>query len=162
MARNPRRRHVPAVDLTIKKKPGPYEAQILADVAAKAKQAQQSRADFAGSAEPARASVDRTMSPDTEFAVQLAKQGDDEILMPYQPTPTSNPGRPRTRAIGYDPKTRTMWIRFRESKKYPNGAVYEYYNVEPKHWKNVRRNDSPGKWMNRNLVDKYDYSRTDI
>lgn len=161
MARNPRRRSVPPLDLGPKKTGGAYENTVLADTRARAKQARQGRDQFAGSAAPDRARTDRTMSPDTEFAVELAKQGDDEVLMPYQPTPTINPGRPRTRAIGYDSKTRTMWIRFRESKKYPNGAVYEYYDVPPSAWKNVRRVDSPGQWLNRNQ-DRWEYSRTDI
>src|SRR5574341_92880 len=34
--------------------------------------------------------------------IEMAVNGDDEALLPYQPTPTINPGRPRTLAAGYD------------------------------------------------------------
>lgn len=152
---------VPAIDLNTRNRGRAYEDVLLNAADLARRQASVNAAQGLRST-PAQGEAVRNYSPRTRLAIDMAREGDDIVLMPYQPTPTINPGRPRTRAIGYDPKTETMWIRFREDKKNPNGAVYEYYNVPYKHWKNVKRVVSPGKWMNRNLVDKYPYARTDI
>ena len=147
-----RRVSVPSIDLHTRSRSRAYEDLVLAS----------GRRTTPAPAAPMSAETARELSPDTERAVELARQGEDSLLMPYQPTPSINPPRPRTRAIGYDPQTRTMWIRFRESAKYPNGAVYEYYNVPPNFWKNVRRVKSPGRWMNRVGLDNFEYRRTDL
>ena len=70
------------------------------------------------------------------------------VLIPqtYAPARTSDQGRPRTLSAGYDPKTKTMQVKFRE------GAVYNYYQVEPGIWQQYKRSASPGKFINRRLA----------
>ncbi|MFE9525110.1 KTSC domain-containing protein [Streptomyces sp. NPDC006631] len=92
-----------------------------------------------------RAGSRRVMSQELADAIQLAKDGDDFDLLPYQPTPSINPPRPRTLAAGYDKDSQTLRVRFR------NGEVYGYYNVPPNVWRNFKRVKSPGRAINRTL-----------
>lgn len=85
-------------------------------------------------------------------ALNAANQGDDRALLPYQPTPTINPGRPRTLAAGYDENTRTMRVKFRD------GEIYEYYRVPPSVWWKFQRAQSPGRYINTTL-NRYPYKR---
>lgn len=91
-------------------------------------------------------------SYETALAIEAAKQGDDTELLPYQPTPSINPPRPRTLAAGYDKDSRTLRIRFRD------GPVYEYYNVSVQEWSNFCKVKSPGKWINR-VANHHPYAR---
>lgn len=84
--------------------------------------------------------------------IELAIAGDDEFLLPYQPTSTINPGRPRTLAAGYDERTMALRIKFR------NGEYYTYYNVPPSVWFKFQRAQSPGRFINVYL-NRYPYSR---
>lgn len=88
----------------------------------------------------------------TAMALQEAKEGDDLALLPYQPTPTINPGRPRTLAAGYDRQSRTMRVRFRD------GTPWEYYEVTPQEWRNFQRVKSPGRAINRTF-NNHPYAR---
>jgi hypothetical protein len=106
----------------------------------------------AASQEPARAEAAHRMTYDTALAIQEAKLGDDTILLPYQPTPSINPPRPRTVAAGYSREERVLRIRFRD------GAVYGYADVSPREWNNFKRVKSPGRFINRVLNFK-DYWR---
>lgn len=87
----------------------------------------------------------RYMSEDLAEAIDMAKAGDDTYLLPYQPTPSIRPPRPRTLAAGYDKDSETLRVRFR------NGQVYGYYNVPPNVWRNFKRVKSPGRFINRTL-----------
>jgi len=98
---------------------------------------------MSGSGTAARVKASKNMSYETALAIQAAKEGDDAELLPYQPTPSINPPRPRTLAAGYDRDTKTMRVRFRD------GAVYAYYDVDPGEWRNFRRVKSPGRAINR-------------
>ena len=84
--------------------------------------------------------------------ITLAINGDDEELLPYQPTPTINPMRPRTLAAGYDERSQTLRIKFR------NGSYYTYFNVPPSVWWKLQRAQSPGRFINSTL-NKFPYSR---
>jgi hypothetical protein len=106
-----------------------------------------SKAVSAASQEPARAEANRKMTYETALAMQEAKLGDDTVLMPYQPTPSINPPRPRTLAAGYDKSTETLRIRFRD------GPIYAYSEVSQREWNNFRRVKSPGRFVNRVLND---------
>lgn len=81
-----------------------------------------------------------------------AFSGDDRPLLPYQPTPTINPGRPRTLAAGYDANAMTLRVKFRD------GDVYGYYNVPPSVWYRFQRASSPGRFINT-VLNRYPYSR---
>jgi hypothetical protein len=94
-------------------------------------------------AEAAAAQANEDMSEATRAALEMAAEGDDTVLLSYQPTPSINPPRPRTLAAGYDRETGTMRVRFRE------GALYAYYEVTPQEWRNFRRVKSPGRAINR-------------
>lgn len=108
-----------------------------------------------GSASAARGRYNRLMSMDTWEAIEQAQAGDDSALLPYQPTPSINPPRPRTLAAGYDSETRTLRVRFRD------GTPWAYYDVPPNVWRNFRRVKSPGRFINRTL-NNYEYSRDDF
>lgn len=108
-----------------------------------------------GTGMPAQARTRRLQSQDTEIALELARLGDDVLLLPYQPTPSINPPRPRTLAAGYDRETETLRVKFR------NGKIYGYYNVPPNIWRNFRRQKSPGRYINR-VLNFYPYAREDI
>jgi hypothetical protein len=103
----------------------------------------QNRPQPSGATLSARARAQRSMTYDTAMAIQASKAGDDSELLPYQPTPSINPPRPRTLAAGYDRETGVMRVRFRE------GQGYEYYGVSPKEWTNFKRVKSPGRAINR-------------
>lgn len=77
---------------------------------------------------------------------------DDSGLLPYQPTPTINPGRPRTLAAGYDENSMTLRVKFRD------GPVYGYYNVPPSVWYRFQRAQSPGRFINSTL-NRYPYTQ---
>lgn len=94
----------------------------------------------------------RNTDPDVLNDIQLAQQGFDKPLLPYQPTPTINPGRPRTLAAGYDDRTQTLRIKFR------NGEIYEYFKVPPSVWWQFNRAQSPGRFINVTL-NRYPYKR---
>lgn len=100
----------------------------------------------------ARAEAARTMSLEEEAAIARAREGDPSQLLPYAPTPSINPPRPRTTAAGYSRETETLRIQFR------NGAIYEYYDVPPRVYRNFRRVKSPGRAINRTL-NAYNYAR---
>lgn len=92
---------------------------------------------------------------ETEQALDMARLGDDTILLPYQPTPSINPPRPRTLAAGYDRNTQTLRVRFRD------GTPWEYYDVPPRVWQNFKRVKSPGRFINRTL-NNYPYAQGDF
>jgi len=109
--------------------------------------------DFASS-EDARAKARRDIDIVQAEALALARSGDDSVLLPYQPTPSINPPRPRTVAAGYDPKTQVLRVRFRD------GTVYGYGDVPPNVWRNFKRVSSPGRAVNR-VLNNYPYWRED-
>lgn len=110
-----------------------------------------SRGSF-GDAEADRIHVQQTYDFRTAQDMALAMMGDDTSLLPYQPTPTINPGRPRTLAAGYDPNSMTMRIKFRD------GEYYEYYQVPPSVWYTFQRVSSPGRYINTRL-NNFPYKR---
>jgi hypothetical protein len=96
-----------------------------------------------------------------------AEQAEPTPSIPFTvyPTRTSNATRPRTIAAGYDRGSQTLRIQFRS----PNwrvghqwddgaGAVYDYHDVTPNEWKDIRRVVSTGKFINRRLENK-DFTR---
>lgn len=87
-----------------------------------------------------------------EQEIEAAILGDDRELLPYQPTPTINPGRPRTLAAGYDERSQTLRIKFRD------GDYYTYYNIPPSVWWKFQRAQSPGRFINTTL-ERYPYNR---
>lgn len=88
----------------------------------------------------------------------LEERGEEErggpVRITVAPTRTSNPGRPRTRAMGYDHETDTLRVVFRE------GAVYDYFDVTTAQWNDMRRSASPGKFINRRLAG-HEYTRVE-
>lgn len=106
------------------------------------------RPGLSGSSTAARVRSGRDMTYETALAIQAAKEGDDTELLPYQPTPSINPPRPRTLAAGYDPDSHVMRIRFRD------GTIYGYADVTPTEWRNFKRVKSPGRAVNRTFNHK--------
>jgi hypothetical protein len=94
--------------------------------------------------------------PEGQFLEDKAdeERGSPDISLTISPTRTSNPGRPRTTAMGYDYKTDTLRVQFRE------GAVYDYFDVSTAEWWRMRRSASPGKFINRVLPGK-EYTRVE-
>ena len=153
MATKRRRVSVPSVaDMMARERRGSsggtaYERNILQS-AAEPPKARGDQNRMSGTGLAARTRAARNMTYETALAIQAAKEGDDSELLPYQPTPSINPPRPRTLAAGYDRDTGTMRVRFRE------GAVYAYYSVTPTEWANFKRVKSPGRAINRTFNHK--------
>ena len=99
-----------------------------------------------------RDNADKLIGETLAHELIMAYNGDDSELLPYQPTPTINPGRPRTLAAGYDEYTMTLRIKFRD------GEYYTYYQVPPSVWYKFQRASSPGRYINSTL-NSYPYSR---
>lgn len=76
----------------------------------------------------------------------------EDVRITVAPTKSSNPGRPRTVAMGYNYGTDTLRVVFRE------GAVYDYFDVSTTVWWRMRRSASPGKFINRVLAE-HEYTR---
>lgn len=94
----------------------------------------------------------RLTDPYLATEIEMALNGNDVPLLSYQPTPTINPGRPRTLAAGYDERSQSLRIKFRD------GAYYTYYNVPPSVWYKFQRAQSPGRFINSTL-NSFPYSR---
>lgn len=98
------------------------------------------------------------LGPQKAEALRRAFGGDDSLLLDVRPTNTSNPFRPRTVAAGYDPKSQTLFVRFRGPKtgpgQYADGVGYEYYRVRRSEWRSFRDNWSPGRYINSVLNGK--------
>lgn len=71
----------------------------------------------------------------------------------YSPTPSINPHRPRTHQISYNRQTRVMRVWFR------SGGVYDYSGIPGTIWYRVRNVRSPGKFLDRNVIGRYDYEK---
>lgn len=70
------------------------------------------------------------------------------------PAHSTNVKRPRALRGGYDSRTGTVRVQFRD------GAVYEYFDVPSKVWKNGLRRNSFGRFVNDTL-DTFPYTRVD-
>ena len=57
-------------------------------------------------------------------------------------------------AIGYDPDTQELHVRFLKS-----GETYVYYNVEEWVFAELMQADSKGQYLNRNIKDRYDFGK---
>lgn len=102
-------------------------------------------------------------NPRVERNLEMAYAGDDSDLLPFRPTHTINPPRPRTLAAGYDKENHTLFIRFRGSRTangWAPGAGYEYHNVTPSEWREVKTTVSTGRLINSNL-NYHPYNRAD-
>jgi hypothetical protein len=80
-----------------------------------------------------------------------------EELMPTAlntPSHSTNTRRPRALRGGYDSRSGTVRVQFRD------GAVYEYFGVPKKVWSNGLRRNSFGRFVNDTL-DTYPYTRVD-
>lgn len=85
----------------------------------------------------------------SDWTIDTPYPSEPDIVLDYQPTKSSNPPRPRTTAMGYDSDSQTLRIQFRD------GAVYDYFNVTEEQYAQISKTWSPGKWMNRNLLNDY-------
>lgn len=85
---------------------------------------------------------------------QTEDQRGGDVRISVAPTKSSDPGRPRTRAMGYDYGTDTLRVVFRE------GAVYDYFGVSTSEWWRMRRSASPGKFINR-VLSGNEYTRVE-
>ena len=66
------------------------------------------------------------------------------------PTSTTNPARPRTLRAGYDSKTKTLTVMFRD------GTPWNYYEVSPLQAANFHRAKSKGRFI-RQYLDNHPY-----
>lgn len=72
------------------------------------------------------------------------------------PTKTTNRARPRTIAAGYDSKTRTLSVIFRD------GTPWNYYDVTPLEAANFRRANSKGRFIRLYLDARRNGPPTDV
>jgi hypothetical protein len=59
----------------------------------------------------------------------------------------------RIAEAGYSSRSGTLYVRF------VDGTPWEYRNVEPNEWRNLRRSASPGRYVNR-VLNNHDYGRS--
>jgi len=57
-------------------------------------------------------------------------------------------------AIGYDPATQELHVRFLKS-----GETYVYYNVEEWVFNEIMQADSKGQYLNLNIKGRYDFGK---
>ena len=57
-------------------------------------------------------------------------------------------------AIGYDPATQELHVRFLKS-----GETYVYYNVEESVFDEFMQADSKGQYLNLNIKERYDFGK---
>ena len=100
----------------------------------------------------AKIQAEQRADPTLYEEIEMARNGDDSELLTYQPTATINPKRPRTLAAGYDERTQSLRVKFRD------GEYYTYYNVPPSVWYRFTRASSPGRYINSSL-NNFPYSR---
>jgi hypothetical protein len=73
---------------------------------------------------------------------------DEAVKLTDVPTSSTDYSRPRTVAAGYDPKSKTMTVVFRD------GTFYNYYEVTPGEWTNFSSSFSKGKpWLNKGFTN---------
>lgn len=73
---------------------------------------------------------------------------DEAVKLTDVPTSSTDYSRPRTVAAGYDPKSKTMTVVFRD------GTFYNYYEVSPGEWSNFSSSFSKGKpWLNKGFTN---------
>jgi hypothetical protein len=89
----------------------------------------------------------RYITPPAEWANE--DNPDSDVPLTIAPSSTSNPARPRTRALGYNAETQTLRVKFRD------GEIYDYHDVDAAQWAGISHAWSPGKWMYRNLPNEY-------
>jgi hypothetical protein len=75
-----------------------------------------------------------------------------EIPLTYFPTRTSNPADPRTAAMGYHAKSKTLRIEWGDA-----GRGYYFYNVTWADWIRMRQTRSPGKLLNAGFDQTHPY-----
>lgn len=56
-------------------------------------------------------------------------------------------------SVGYDERTSLLEVEFR------SGAVYDYYDVPAKVWKDLQKAPSKGQFISRHVRDQYDFVR---
>ncbi|TKK84577.1 KTSC domain-containing protein [Herbidospora galbida] len=97
--------------------------------------------------------LDEARDPWLRRQLQDASDGSDIDLLPYQPTATTNHERPRTKAAGYNQRTRQLRVRFR------NGSRYVYFDVEPEIWEEFKATHSPGEFLDSEVIPFYAYEQ---
>jgi hypothetical protein len=78
-----------------------------------------------------------------------ATENPDRVAAPITlvPTSTTDPYRPRTVAAGYDSRTRTLTVLFRQQGRADDGQPYNYYEVSNQMWQNFKRARSKGRFI---------------
>lgn len=79
-----------------------------------------------------------------QFGKNTKFQSQNMVILTDIPTSSTDYTRPRTLAAGYDMKSQTMTVVFRD------GTFYNYYDVKPNEWLNFSASFSKGApWLNR-------------
>lgn len=81
---------------------------------------------------------------DTRFSVAVPAEG-----FKQQAANTTNPIRPRAKAVGYDFDTRSLYVVFRD------GTWWEYRNCPVSHYENLMTTDSTGKYLASSGLDRW-------
>ncbi|HEV2846812.1 MAG TPA: KTSC domain-containing protein [Thermoanaerobaculia bacterium] len=56
-------------------------------------------------------------------------------------------------SVGYDERKSMLEVEFQ------SGAVYEYFDVPPKVWRELQAADSKGRFLSRRIRDRYRFER---
>jgi hypothetical protein len=93
--------------------------------------------------------------PDRNPATTDTHADEEETL----PTQWWNFDSSRIEAAGYDSGSRRLYVKFH--KPLGTGTPWVYEGVSPQEWRNLRRSQSPGRYVNRVLNGK-NYHRGDF
>lgn len=83
-------------------------------------------------------------------------------MVAFKPYTTAQPISAESTAIhsmGYDPKTRLLWITFWGYKQRKKGSTYVYYNVPDTIWTALNEAGSKGRYFYYFIRTVYQYSR---
>lgn len=81
---------------------------------------------------------------DSRFSVAVPAEG-----FKQQAANTTNPTRPRAKAVGYNFDNRSLYVVFRD------GTWWEYRNCPVSHYENLKSTDSTGKYLASSGLDTW-------
>jgi len=93
---------------------------------------------------------DDSQSADTDYDYYSEERDERPSDITLRGTSTTNPNRPRTVAAGYDKKTQTLTVVFRENK------WWNYYDVPEYMWQEFIAAESKGKYLRESGLDAWD------
>lgn len=90
----------------------------------------------------------------SDYEIQDAREIDDSAYQ-VRPAASTNPPRPRATKVGYSRTSRTLVVKFRADAKNPDGIWWQYNDIPPEMWNDLRITDSTGKYLRHSGLDTH-------